>query len=246
MENEETPALIEGDGNTPAEQPTAEPTTEAIASPVSEDVNPVSKAPKTVPYEKFAETRRELKELKNLVNQRLPQSQPQGATPAGNELDGFVSEDGSVDIAGYTNWMRGQMPTADQVAEAVDRRQSQRELLRKEESELYEARPELKGDKERLDIIEAIRTKYMIDNDEYMSKTEAANRFFDLTGNVAKEARKSATENHTIQANAAPAPATGKVDNAAVEEANLKEAMNSPDEEVRKAARIKWLQNRNK
>lgn len=242
MEDIETPANnTEGEGTTPIDQPTIEPTTEAINSPVSEDINPATKAPKTVPYEKFAETRRELRELKNLVNQRLPQP----ASQPGRELDSFIDENGNVDINGYTQMLLSKIPSADQIVETLERKQSVRDLQRKEEDELFSAYPELKNDPTRLKAVRALKNQSLLEN-EYISEKEAAEQLFEITGKIATEVRKTATETHRVQENIAPAPATGKVNTAAIEEAQLKEAMNSDDPVVRQQARLKWLQNRNK
>lgn len=245
----------EGEGTTPAAEPTAEPTTEAPEEEVREDSNPSNGKPETVPYDTFAETRRENREYKQKIAEyeRVLGGAGGAISPApgrtveppqsGNNRvpDEFILEDGSVDIHRYTDWIRSGIPDpnkiSDAVVEKINRQNTLREMNQREETELFGAYPDVQNDPEKRRLVEAVRNQSLIDG-EYISRKQAADMVFGLANAAAANARKQVTETREIQANNAAPPAPAKVDEKAAAAADLQRRLEDPNPSVREAARL--------
>lgn len=248
----------EGEGTTPTEKPTVESTTETDDSKVSEDSNPTSKRPETVPYETFSESRRELKDTKQenaelramIGTLETPSKNPESQPATGNKVPSeFILEDGSIDINGYTVWMQSQMPSAESISQKVSEDLNKRQILRdmksKEDTALFAKYPDLREDSEKLSLIDAMKNHSLI-NGTYMSRTEAADKIFNITSAEANKVKDRVKEDRQIQERVVTSPTSpAKIDEASTEEkamVDIKLDMQSSDPAVRNKARLKLFE----
>lgn len=238
----------EGEGTTPTEEPTVEPTTDESSEPVREDSNRSTTKPETVPYDTFAEERRANRELKQrlasfeLLNKApFPTStEQQGETVVPEE---FINDDGTVNIEGYTGWMRSQIPDpkaiSQEVLTAIDRRDTLRDMKSKEEANLQTKYPNI--DSETRKFVEAVKNQSLLEG-TYKSLTEAADEVFNITKQVANTTKQQVTEDRQIHANmAGVSTPSAKINVEAQEDTRLRELMQDTNPRVRDSARVEWL-----
>lgn len=248
----------EGEDNSQVAEPTTETTTETPEEEVREDSNPSNGKPENVPYDTFAEERRKNREYKEKLSEyervigsmATPKEEPtQTGTPPQPSEDGrvpdeFILDDGTVDINRYTNWIKSSIPDPQKISEAVveriNRENTLKEMNRKEESALYEKYPDVKGDTERRNLVEAIRNQSLLEG-KYMSRVEAAEKLFGMTSKASADTRKQMQETREIQANSSAPPTPAKVDGNTAAAAQLKERLESQDPSVREKARLELL-----
>lgn len=222
---------------------------------IAESTETLSEEPKTppvekqdtVPYEKFAETRRELQELRQLVmsqRQETPQTPP--ATEEVAVPRQYILEDGSLDLPGYTSWLtknvseKAAASAEERVAKRLDFEKQNSKHEQREEEDLFREYPELKGDAKRIKLVKALKNQALLEG-QYVPLVEAAKDVAGLTNDAVEKAKKSLTETRTIQQNAAAPQASAKVNAQDAANADLRARMESPNSRVREEARREWL-----
>lgn len=244
-----TSADVTGEVNTQVAGPTTEPNQPSEPQTLSEEPKTPQASVDTVPYDKFAEARRELREYK----QRLAMyetGQTQTVAPSTGESipQDFITEDGEVDVNKYTKWIKSQIPDVSSITSNIvgelEKREQMKAMRAKEENEFSEKAPDIAGDPELREMAEALKNHYLLKG-EYITLAEAGSLLKSKTSAKVAQARKALEETREIQSAATSAPKGANVDENAQKIQELMSVIqNSTDQNAKSQARKALLEYR--
>ena len=253
MENPSAEQVVEA--NNPAAGPTADQSGETSPDTLREEPNPSEESTRQekeyVPYDKFRETNRKLKDAERLIEVLTTPvttpSAPAQSSPAMGIPPQFLDEEGNlVDFFGYNQWSAEQ--AASRALHNFQTEQEKKEQFRRfeqsEREELYQTFPGVKDDPETMEMIESMKKGSLL-RGQLVSLTDVASKYFKNLEKAAKQGKDEVIKTRTIQESAVPQP-TVKPDASTQEAADIQSRMESPDPRVREKARLEYLIRLNK